>query len=785
MKKLLALGGLLLPAAFLAAAPRLIPVNTFNTSLILETDSASAPSLLYYGPAVSGDLGQVVAALPEGERWAAYPVFGNYPEGESALSLTMPDGNMTLDLRPAGEPRVEVDNNGNTVTSIPLADRYYPVGVTLNYRAFPKEDVIETWVEIANNGKKPLRLDRFESGAVPFRGTDAWMTSLYGTWANEGRVNNEPLTPGMKVIQNKDGVRNSHTSHAEVMLSLDGRPSETSGRVIGAALVYGGNYRLRVCSDDHGRHQFFAGIHPDESSYRLMPGEIFTTPLLALTFSDSGLGPVSRNFHRWGRLYHMTHGTEVNPILLNSWEGVYFNIDEPKMAAMMKDIADMGGELFVMDDGWFGRRDDDSSSLGDWEVDTRKLPNGIGGLTDVARRNGIKFGIWIEPEMTNSNSELYRKHPDWIIKAANRDIVEGRGGTQLVLDLSNPEVQDFIYNMVDTLLTNNPEIAYVKWDANAPVMQYGSQYLSADRQSELSIRYHRGFKSIMERIRAKHPEVAIQACASGGGRANWGVLEDFDEFWVSDNTDAFQRLAAQWGTSYFFPAMAMGSHISAVPNHTTFRVVPLKFRCDVAMTGRLGMEIQPRDMSEEERDFCRRVIETYKGVRDVVQLGDLYRLVSPFENRGVVSLMYVSPVKDKAVYYWFRTNNDYSAPLVTRPLMQGLDPEAYYKVTELNAVDLRPLPCEGKVFSGKFLMDNGLEMRPSHDLAWGKKTDYCSRVLLLEKQRITPPLCDSGPRWGRTINDRRTFSHDERYDRNHSSVNRGLFLSCGSLQERI
>lgn len=734
MKRKFLLSGAFLSALALMAATEYVPVNTFNTSLILELDSAAAPSLVYYGPSVKGALEQIAASAPEGERWAAYPVFGNNPEGESALSMTMPDGNMTLELVAKGEPKTVVDNNGNAVTSILLADKHYPVEVTLNYRAFPKEDIIETWTEITNRGKKPITLTRFDSGALPFRSTDAWLTSLYGTWANEGRVNNEPLTPGMKVIQNKDGVRNSHTSHAEVMISLDGKPSERSGRVIGAALVYGGNYRLRVNTDDHGRHQFFAGIHPEESAYRLMPGETFTTPLLALTFSDKGMGEASRNFHRWGRLYHIAHGTEVNPILLNSWEGVYFNIDEPTMAGMMQDIADMGGELFVMDDGWFGQRDSDNSSLGDWEVDVRKLPHGLKGLTDEARRRGVKFGIWIEPEMTNSNSRLYKEHPDWVLKASNRNLVQGRGGTQLVLDLSNPQVQDFIYNLVDTMLTNNPEIAYIKWDANAPVMQYGSQTLPSDRQSELSIRFHRGLSSVLKRIREKYPDVAIQACASGGGRANYGLLDYTDEFWVSDNTDALQRLGAQWGTSLFFPAVAMGSHISAVPNHTTFRVVPLKFRCDVAMTGRLGMEIQPRDMSAEDREFCRKAIEAYKGVREVVQLGDLYRLVSPFDNRGAVSMMYVAPTKEKAVYYWFRTNNDYSAPLVTRTPMEGLDPDASYKVTELNAIDLKPLPYEGKTFTGKFLMDNGLEMRPNHDLPWGKKVDYCSRVLLLEKQ---------------------------------------------------
>lgn len=733
MKRNTIILGALLSAAAATAAPEYVNIATPNTSLILMTDSAAAPALLYYGPAVADPV-QAALAAPENRRTDAYPVFGNYPEGESALSLTMPDGNMTLVLEQKGSPRVTSEAGGATVTSIPLADRHYPVEVTLNYRTYPGEDVIETWADITNRGKKPLTLTRFDSAALPFASADAWLTSLYGSWANEARVNTERITPGMKVIQNKDGARNSHTSHGEIMISLDGRPSERSGRVIGAALVYSGNYRLRINSDDRGNSQLFAGINPDESAYRLMPAETFTTPALALTFSDSGMGEVSRRFHRWGRNHHIAHGTEVNPILLNSWEGVYFNIDEPTMAGMMQDIADMGGELFVMDDGWFGRRDSDNSSLGDWEVDRRKLPHGLKWLTDEARKKGVRFGIWIEPEMTNSNSELYKKHPDWILRAPNRDIVEGRGGTQLVLDLANPKVQDFIFNLVDTMLTNNPEIAYIKWDANAPMMQYGSPSLPADRQSELSIRYHRGLTDVLRRIRAKYPDVAIQACASGGGRANYGLLDYTDEFWVSDNTDALQRLGAQWGTSLFFPAVAMGSHISAVPNHTTYRVVPLKFRCDVAMTGRLGMEIQPRDMSAEDRDFCRNAIAEYKKIRPTVQLGDLYRLVSPFDGKGACSLMYVAPDKSQAVYYWFRTNNDYSAPLATRTPMDGLDPDATYKVTELNAIDLTPLPYEGKTFSGKFLLDNGLEMRSNHDLPWGKKVDYCSRVLLLEKQ---------------------------------------------------
>lgn len=419
----------------------------------------------------------------------------------------------------------------------------------------------------------------------------------------------------MTIIKNKDGARNSHTSHAEVMFSLDGTPQENRGRVIGAALCYTGNYKLRIDTDDSDYHQFYAGINEENSSYTLSKKEIFRTPAVALTYTDEGLSGASRNFHKWGRMYKLAHGNKVRDILLNSWEGVYFDINQKGMDQMMGDIASMGGELFVMDDGWFGDkypRKNDSSSLGDWVVDKNKLPEGIEGLVRDAKKHGIKFGIWIEPEMANTTSELYEKHPEWILKAPQRDPVLGRGGTQVVLDLANPEVQDFVFKVVDDLMTQHPDLAYIKWDANMPIMNHGSNYLTADNQSHMYIEYHRGFEKVCQRIRAKYPDLTIQACASGGGRANYGYLPYFDEFWVSDNTDALQRVYMQWGTSYFFPAIAMASHISAAPNHQTFRTIPLKYRIDVAMSGRLGMEIQPKNMTDEEKDLCRKAIADYK-----------------------------------------------------------------------------------------------------------------------------------------------------------------------------
>ena len=517
------------------------------------------------------------------------------------------------------------------------------------------------------------------------------------------------------------------------MFSLDGKPQENTGRVIGAALCYSGNYELRIDTGDTDWHQFFAGINPDNSSYTLAPKEVFRTPELALTWSDEGLSGASRNFHKWARSLKMAHGDRLRKILLNSWEGVYFDINEAGMDQMMSDIASMGGELFVMDDGWFGvkyPRITDNCALGDWQVDPKKLPAGVPGLVECAKKHGIKFGIWIEPEMSNTVSELYEKHPDWVIKAPQREPVLGRGGTQVVLDLGNPAVQDFVFKIVDDIMTENPEIDYIKWDANMAIMNHGSQYLPKDRQSHMYIEYHRGFAKVCDRIRAKYPDVTIQACASGGGRANYGVMPWFDEFWVSDNTDALQRIYMQWGTSYFFPAIAMASHISAAPNHQTFRTIPIKFRIDVAMSGRLGMEIQPKNMTPDEIEHCRNAIREYKEIRPVVQLGDIYRLVSPYDGLDMASMMYCSPEKDKAVFYWWKLETfcDQHFPRVR---MAGLDPDKLYRVHELNRIDNVPLPYEGKVFSGKFVMDSGLEIPYGHTVDYHKQNDWSSRVLYL------------------------------------------------------
>ena len=705
--KLKSIAFLLLTIAMPTMAEK-VSVNTGKMSLVLDVENGKPAQYLYFGTRLNNaDLQNLKVA--DNGRMDAYPAYGLNTPAEAAIAMRHSDGNLSTALLATGS---DVKAEGNaTVTTIHLKDPVYHIKVDLKYRTYSDVDMIEAWTEIQNGEKGTVTLTTFASAMLPIRRGDVWMSHLSGTWANEGQLSHEKLQPGEFVIRNNDGTRNSHTDHGEVMFSLNGKGQENTGDVIGAALVYSGNYKLKTVTDDTEYHYFFAGINEQNSEYHLKKGETFKTPALALTYSTEGLSGASRNFHKWGRKYILAHGDKERDILLNSWEGVYFDINQKGMDQMMADIHGMGGELFVMDDGWFGKkypRKTDNCALGDWVVDTEKLPDGIEGLLRDAKKNGVKFGIWIEPEMTNSVSELYEKHPDWVIKAPKRDAVLGRGGTQLVLDLSNPKVQDFVYGVVDNLLTKYPEIAYIKWDANMAIMNHGSQYLPMADQSHLYIAYHQGFAKVIDRIRAKYKDVVIQCCASGGGRANWG-------------------------TSYFFPAIAMASHISAVPNHTVFRTTSLKYRIDVAMSSRLGMEIQPKNMTDEEKALCKKAISEYKEIRPVVQFGDLYRLVSPYDNQGLSSIMYVSEAKDKAVFYWWKIANFYNVhlPIVK---MAGLDANKMYKVRELDVIDNKPLDCEGKSYSGKYLMEHGLEMPYTNEVDWGKKTDWSSRVLYLEAQ---------------------------------------------------
>ena len=684
------------------------------------------------------------------------PTFGDIDHIHlPALLVQHADGDQSLQLKP--QDTTYIDNPQYKETVIATKDIVQPFYVTIHVRKWKSVDITETWYEISHAEKKPVRLQRFDSGYLPIEGDDPHLLHLHGNWAAEGVPTVERLTRGVKSIRNSDGARNAHLDAPEVMIALDGVPQENYGRVLGAALCWSGNFELRVAATDEKGFHFYAGIDPMASEYVLEPKKVFSTPHLAYTWSNEGMGGVSRAFHRWARTCGMLHnGNATRDILLNSWEGIYFDITEERILAMMNDIAAFGGELFVMDDGWFGskyQRNSDNAALGDWVVDTRKLPNGLKALTDAAKERHIKFGIWIEPEATNTLSELYEQHPDWVLQERNRELKLGRGGTQLVLDMTNPKVQDFVFNIVDDLLTKHPEISYIKWDANASIQNYGSPYLDqiAKRSnsaygltSNLYVDYHLGLVKTLERIRAKYPNVVIQNCASGGGRANYGLMPYFDEFWVSDNNDALQRVYIQWGTSYFFPSNAMAQHIGGSPYLMTGRTTPIKFRCDVAMSGRLGMELQPAHMTDEERAQCTVAFADYKEMRELIQLGNLYRLVSPYqpvpvvERQQVASLMYISDTKDHAVLFAYGLSS-FMKQSSRRIRLAGLDPDRTYTLHEKNIRvayhhdrnawgEGEPCELDGKSFTGAYLMSVGLEIPLSTEY----NIDYPSRIFELK-----------------------------------------------------
>ena len=714
-----------------------ILISTDNTSLVLSGNYDDQLRFSHYGSKLDGSEIGAMHDIWAGMNRPAFPAYGQEFNTLTSLQMVHSDGNPSTFL--VMKDISVTPTEGGTLTTVSLADSYYPVTVKLNYRTFDASDMIECWSEVSNEEKKPIRLRRVDSGFLPIRRGDVWLVHQHGAWTAESQVTIEPLMPGIKSIKNMDGARNGQGDHAEVMFSLDGRPEENKGRVIGAALCWSGNYELRIDTDNEYCHNLMAGICSEASEYILDPGQTFISPHLALTYSEEGMSGASRNFHRWARNGALHGGNTPRDILLNSWEGVYLDVEQGKLDEMMRDFAALGGELFVMDDGWFGKlypRDHDNAGLGDWVVNDHKLPAGIEGLIESAKKYGIKFGIWIEPESVNTLSELYEKHPDWVMKMPNRALRHTRGGTQLLLDLANPDVQEFIFSVVDDLMTKYPDIAYIKWDANTGTNNPGSQYLDANHQLQVNIDYHKGLEATLRKIRAKYPDLTIQACGGGGGRVNYGIMPYFDEVWVSDNTDAWQRIFIQWGTSMFYPSLSMAQHVSASPNHQTGRILPLKFRFDVAMSGRLGMEMQPSAMSDDERQFAEKAISNYKEIRNIVQFGDLYRLISPYENKEVASLMYTSPDKSEAVFFAYKLQH-YRYQTIPRFHMGGLDPEKRYRITELNtADDQSPSYLDGKCATGRMLMNIGFEIPLGEE--------YASRVYKLteESQQVahTPPF---------------------------------------------
>ena len=428
--------------------------------------------------------------------------------------------------------------------------------VELEITAYQRENVLTQKVSITNKEKKDIVLHNFYSSYLPVRAKKYYLNSFYGAWAQEMFMEESLLNHGIKTIENKMGIRTSHTENPSFVLALDTPLDENIGNAIGGALAWSGNYKLNFQVDEFKILNITAGMNPYASEYTLTPNETFHTPEMIYTYSTTGAGGVSRNLHDWARNYSVYDANTTRPTLLNSWEGAYFKFNEKTITNMIDDAADMGLEMFVLDDGWFGNkypRSNSTQGLGDWQVTKEKLPNGIAHLANYAVNKGIKFGIWIEPEMVNPKSELAEKHPDWIVQAKGRPMPTTRN--QWLLDLSNPKVQDFVFSVFDDVMKQSNNISYIKWDANRHVESVGSTFLPVDKQSHFWIKYTQGLYNVYERIRAKYPHVIIQACSSGGGRVDYGALKYHQEVWTSDNTEPRSRIFIQYGTNMIYPAV--------------------------------------------------------------------------------------------------------------------------------------------------------------------------------------------------------------------------------------
>jgi alpha-galactosidase len=683
----------------------LITIRTETSDLVFKVGDNKKLHQCYFGESLkSTDLEGILQTEAD-----AYPCFGTSYVNEAAMRVVHADGNTSTELLYVGHTEQKLSEDVN-LTIIETKDAYFPFHVKLCFKAYQKENVIEQWAEISHTEKKDVMLYDYASSHLFFSGPSYYLTQFSGNWADEMKMAEVPLTRGQKVLDSKLGVRSDQFAHACFLLSLDGPAQENSGKVIGGTLAWPGSWKLTFDVDQLNNLHVISGINSYASQYKLAPNTMFKTPSMLFSFSGEGTGDVTRNFHKWAKTYGVYRGDRIRTTLLNNWEATYFKFDEEVLKGIIHDASEMGFELFLLDDGWFGSkypRNNDNAGLGDWMVNREKLPNGIGQLVKEADKNHIKFGIWLEPEMVNPKSELYEKHPDWVIGQPNRPLDLSRN--QLILDLSNPKVRDFVYNVIDQTLTDNPGISYIKWDCNRFMTNAGSYYLSPENQSHLQIEYVRGLYSVLDRVRAKYKDVSMMVCSGGGGRIDYSTLPYFDEFWISDNTDALARIFIQWGTTYFFPAMALASHVSVVPNHITGRITPLKFRFDVAMSAKLGMDLQPKDMSPADKEFSKKAIQAYYGIRQIVQFGDLYRLLSPYQSERT-AMMYVSEDKVDAVVFSYllkKTITGNTQPLILR----GLDPKKMYKLTEINR-DLTTYswftPLEGKVFSGDFLMKYGL-----------------------------------------------------------------------------
>lgn len=720
MKHILAVVGMALTLhAANAAEQQIIRISTDNTDLVLQVAPNGRLYQTYLGEKLlhAGELKNLKwqvhpasdASVVE-RGWEVYSGSGNEDFFEPAIAITHNDGNPSTYLYYVSSSTHAVD--GGTQTDILLRDNKYPVDVTLHYVAYPKENVIKTWSEIKHQGKKPVKLSRYASTMLYFSREAYYLTEFSSDWAKEVQMSTQRLLAGKKVLDTKLGSRAAMHMQPFFTVGLGQPASEIQGEVLMGTLGWTGNFCFTFEVDNVGNLRIIPSINPYASDYLLESKQTFVTPEFIFTMSRNGTGEGSRNLQEWARNYQLKDGKGSRMTLLNNWENTAFDFDQQMLAGLMKEAKDLGVDMFLLDDGWFGNkypRNSDTAGLGDWDVNRKKLPGGVPALVSAAEEAGVKFGIWIEPEMVNPKSELMEKHPDWAITYPNRDVYYYRN--QLVLDMSNPAVQNYVYGVIEKLMKKNPDLAYFKWDCNSPITNIYSPYLK-NNQGRLYIDHVRGVYNVMKRVNENYPELPMMLCSGGGARCDYESLKYFTEFWCSDNTDPVERCYIQWGFSQFFPAKAMCAHVTSWNKDAS-----VKFRTDVASMCKLGFDIGLKELSAEELQFCQEAVSNWKRLAPAIMDGEQYRLVSPYETNHM-AVNYVAAGKSKAVLFAYDIYPRFQAKLI--PVrMQGLDPVKMYKVEEINLMPglHSDLEENGKTFSGDYLMKVGLNVfgfKPLH-----------------------------------------------------------------------
>ena len=691
-----------------------VRVSTNNTDLVLKVSPKGRLYQVYFGDKLKNaadydNLTWNTYAASDGavstRGHEVYAGSGNEDYFEPAVAITHADGNRTTYLYYKGVETKAID--GGTETIITLQDNKYPDTVKLHYAAYDKENVIKAWTEISHNEKNPVTLWRYSSTMLYFDASKYFLTSYHSDWAKEGQPETVQLTAGKKIIDTKLGTRAAMHTEPFFELGLNEPAKENEGNVVLGTIGWTGNFRFTFEVDNVGGLRVIPAINPYASDYKLRAGETFTTPEFIFTTSSTGVGQASRNLHDWARRYQVNMGMGDRLSLLNNWENTGFDFDQKSLAELMKDAKDLGVDMFLLDDGWFANkypRKDDHAGLGDWDVTHSKLPEGIPGLVRDAKAAGVKFGIWVEPEMVNPKSELFEKHPDWVIQQPNRETYYYRN--QLVLDISNPKVQDYVFGVVDRIMTENPDVAYFKWDCNSPITNIYSPYHKAN-QGNTYIDHVRGVYNVMSRIKAKYPNLPMMLCSGGGGRMDYEALKYFTEFWCSDDTDPYERLYIQWSLSKFFPAKTMGSHVTNWNKKTS-----VKFRTDVCSSCKLGFDIDLKPLKgTDDYTFVQQAVKNWTRLKPVILDGDQYRLVSPYETDHS-ALNYVSKDKSHAVLFAYNLHPRYKEPRLLKVRMQGLDPQRQYTVEEINLMPgtKSTFDFNGKRFSGDYLMKVGLDV---------------------------------------------------------------------------